>query len=123
MRGDESTPMNGVSGAPAYQPADHLWSSPTGPLPLAADWWRRVGAAVIDTLVRAAIVAVLVGVGALLYLADDRAGEWGIVVGLTTGLVFGYFVYASLMRLRTPRMERGAGRCSGATVGLPRRPR
>ncbi len=85
-------------------PPDDLWApqpAATASSQQLADWWPRVGAAVIDFFVRFGIALVCAGVGALGYLASESTGELCLGAGIILGLVFAYFVYAPLMMART----------------------
>jgi uncharacterized RDD family membrane protein YckC len=92
----------GNEGLTAAPPPDDLWApQPSLSAPQLADWWPRVGAAVIDAFVRLGILLLCVGAGALGYLAGESAGEIGLGVGIALGAVLSYFVYAPLMMART----------------------
>jgi uncharacterized RDD family membrane protein YckC len=66
-----------------------------------AGWGDRLGAAVIDFFVRLGITAVFAGIGALLYLTDAQAGQYGLFIGLVVGFVLTTLVYAPVMMART----------------------
>jgi uncharacterized RDD family membrane protein YckC len=91
----------GNEGLTPAPPPDDIWAPPPTASLQIADWWPRVGAAMIDFFVRAGIVLVCLGVGALLYLADRQAGEIGLGLGIAIGYVLALFVYAPLMLART----------------------
>jgi uncharacterized RDD family membrane protein YckC len=116
--------------APAWGPPRHArqapWSGPgapdlaaaTGadrPAGTAADYGQRVGAAVVDFVVRLAIIATCTGLGAILYAAGTDAGQIGLFVGLGVGWVLGTLVYAPLMIARTNGQTLGH-RASGTRI-------
>jgi len=94
-----------VTPAPAYD--EGAEPPPPPAAQRLASWEARAGAAVIDFFVRLGILLACVGIGALLYLADDQAGEFGLGLGLAVGFVLTTFVYAPVMMART----------NGQTVG------
>jgi uncharacterized RDD family membrane protein YckC len=93
---------SGLTPAPPPDPwgPSDPWGMPRSALHL-AEYWPRVGAAVIDFFVRLGILLAFGGVGALLYLVSIEAGQIGLISGAITGYMLSLFVYAPLMMART----------------------
>lgn len=91
----------GIAGLPPMPSEDPLWTAaaqrPEDRTASLAGWWPRVGAALVDGVIRVAIVALCAGLGAIAYGIDDAAGEIGIVVGLLIGLLLAFAVYAPVL--------------------------
>ena len=66
-----------------------------------ASWWSRVGAALVDLVVRFAIAAACVGAGAAAFSGiDGDAGDVGLGIGIGLALILTWFVYAPLLMAR-----------------------
>jgi uncharacterized RDD family membrane protein YckC len=65
-----------------------------------AEYWPRVGAAVVDFFVRLALVLAGLLVGALGYTGGEASGETGTTIGLILGAAAGV-AYAPIMMART----------------------
>ncbi len=64
-----------------------------------AGWGDRLGAAVLDGLVRAVIVAVPAGLGAIAFVAGSEAGNIGLGLGILVGFTIS-LAYAPIMLAR-----------------------
>ena len=62
-----------------------------------AEYVQRVGAAVVDFFVRAAIILAFGLLGAIAYAGGQEAGETGVLAGVITGAVLTSLVYAPFM--------------------------
>ena len=118
---EDDAPRREPAPAPVEQPAPGGWLPPTdarpdpgayapwpgeerGPAahPAAprgddAEYVQRVGAAVVDFFVRAAIILAFGLLGAIAYAGGQDAGETGVVAGVITGAVLASLVYAPFM--------------------------
>ncbi len=73
-----------------YPPSSDPWSGGTAPAgPPLASWWQRVGAAIVDWLIGAAISTVGTLVGRGLGSGSDALGVFFIVVGSLASFAFG----------------------------------
>ena len=117
---EDDAPRRDPAPPPGEQPASGAWLPPTdarpdpgayapwpgeerGPVATAApggesaEYVQRVGAAVVDFFVRAAIILAFGLVGAIAYAGGSDAGETGVVAGVITGAVLASLVYAPFM--------------------------
>lgn len=99
--GYTSPPPPGAGGDhTAPPPAAFGSSAPAAGTYVLAGWWRRVGAAIIDSILVFIIASVLaVAVGASLFSVDE-SGALGAVLGLVVFFLFfgvGTLVYVSVM--------------------------
>jgi uncharacterized RDD family membrane protein YckC len=62
-----------------------------------AEWLPRAGAALIDFVVRLAIILAFVLLGAVAFVGGESAGQAGVVAGAITGAVLAGLVYAPYM--------------------------
>lgn len=81
-----------------------------GPGTVYADWWRRIVAAILDTLIVGGVALIVLAALGLGFFADGDAGTGEIIVGA----MISAFVFAALALLYAPLLM---ARTNGQTLG------